>query len=525
MLKVMATARRMLSKILWRESLTGGTAILLSLTATKLLLHLVFSGRYGYFRDELYYIACAEHLAWGYVDQPPLIALMARLARSLLGDSLPALRFFPALAGACVLFLAGRMARELGGGRFAQGLAALGMLVAPAVLAFDSFLSMNAFEPLFWMLCAYLVMRILNDGNPKLWLLVGPAAGVGLLNKHTMLAFGFALVVGLLLTPARVQLRSKWIWLAGLVALVIFLPNLLWEATHQWPQVEVVRNAQRFKNFPIPPLQFLVEQVIFLHPLTFPIWVGGLWFYFFAKAGKRFRCLGWAYLILLVLLLGLRGKTYYLLPAYPMLFAAGAVFLEQAALAPEWRWLKPGVVTALVLGGLVTLPYGLPVLPVDSFIRYEKMVPIARSVRTERDPLGELPQLYADMFGWENMVATVARVYRDLPPQDRVKCAIFTENYGEAGAIDFFGGTQGLPKAISGHNNYWFWGPGSYTGEIVISVGVPREKLERMFGQIEQVATISSLYAMPVETNLPVYLCREPKAPLAQLWPLTRYYI
>ncbi len=495
------------------------------LAGIALLLHFLTSGRYGYFRDELYYIACGRHLAWGYVDQPPLIAVIARLSQTLLGNSLFAIRFFPALAGAAAVFLAGWIARELGGGRFAQGLAALALLVAPAYLAMDSFLSMNAFEPVFWILCAWLAIRIVKGADERWWLAFGAVAGLGLLNKNSMLLFGYALFVGLLASRARRVFYSKWIWLGAFIAFAIFLPNLLWQWRHGWPQVEVVLNAQLYKNTPTSPAQFLLEQILFLHPLTLPIWLAGLWFYLGSRDGSEFRFLGWTYLVLLGLLLALRGKSYYLLPAYPMLLAAGGVAIERWIAAPARRWVKRAAPAALVLGGLLTLPYGLPVLPIQTFIRYESWLPLARPVQIERDAPKDLPQLYADMFGWKKMVATVAGVYDSLPPAERRECAILARNYGEAGAVDFFSPRYGLPRAISGHNNYYLWGPGNFSGRVVISVGLERAELEQMFGEVHRAATFTDRYAMPVENDLPIYICKKPKAPLRSMWPRTRYYI
>ena len=259
-----------------REWAVSSMAILASLPATKLLLHLAGIRHYGFFRDELYYMACGEHLAWGYVDQPPLIALLAWISHHLLGNTIVSLRLMPVLAGTAVVFLTGVLAGELGGGKFAQFLAAASLLCATAYLAFDSFFSMNAFEPLFWLVCAWMVVRILKGASPKLWLAFGAVAGVGLENKHTMLVFGFALVAGLLLAGEQRLFRSPWIWIAALLALVILLPNLLWEAHHGWPQLEVVHNARVYKNIPISPLRFLGEQAVFMHPLGLPVWLGGL---------------------------------------------------------------------------------------------------------------------------------------------------------------------------------------------------------------------------------------------------------
>jgi hypothetical protein len=493
--------------------------VLVGAALAKLLLQLAGIAHYGFFRDELYYMACGEHLAWGYVDQPPLVALTAWLARHAFGSSIVSIRLFPVLAGVGAVYLTGLFARELGGGRFAQFLACAGVLLAPFYLAIDSFLSMNAGEPLFWLLCAWIALRIVKGASPRLWLAFGAIAGIGLENKHTMLVFGFALVAGLVLSGEWKVFRSKWIWIGGLVALTLFMPNLLWQAQNGWPQIEVVRNAQQFKNVPISPLMFLADQVIFLNPLALPLWLGGLAWLFFSREGKRFRFLGFTYLIVLGTFIALHGKSYYPMPIYPVLMAAGGVGFEGFASAPKLRWLRVAFPSLLILGGLATVPFGVPLLPVDTFLRYSRLIPIAGYAKTERDATAPLPQLYADMFGWDNIATTVAGVYHDLPKSEQPDCAILAGNYGEAGAIDYFGPALGLPKAISGHNSYFYWGPRNYSGGCVILFGERSAELKKLFGDVQHVATISSPRAMPVEQNLLVYLCRKPIAPLSELWP------
>jgi Dolichyl-phosphate-mannose-protein mannosyltransferase len=499
------------------------TGLLLGIAAVKLLIQFAGINHYGFFRDELYYIACGQHLAWGYVDQPPLIALIAWIARHLLGDSLFGTRLLPVMAGAAVVALTGALAHELGGGRYAQGLAAAAALFAPAFLAFDSFLSMNAFEPLFWIACAWIVMRIVNGGPERLWVWFGVLAGVGLENKHTMAVFGFALVAALVLSGRAGMLRSKWIWIGGALALAIFAPNLIWEARHGWPQIEVVRNAQLYKNEPIGPLEFLWDQVLFLHPVALPIWVAGLVWFLAGREGKRWRFFGYAYFIVLAIFMVLQGKSYYVLPVYPLLMAGGGVALEGwlgAQKAAPWRkWLAVALPAVLVIGGVLTVPFGAPVLPVNQFLRYARAMPYAKSVKTERDATAELPQLYADMFGWDTMAEEIAKIYHSLPVAEQPGCAILAGNYGEAGAIDYYGPNLGLPKAISGHNNYFLWGPREYSGACVIVFGERAPVFKDFFEEAHLVAVISSWHAMPVEQNVPVYVCRRSKEPLAALWP------
>ncbi|MGA8366784.1 MAG: glycosyltransferase family 39 protein, partial [Candidatus Acidiferrales bacterium] len=407
----------------------------------------------------------------------------------------------------------------LGGGRLAQFLAALTILFAPAYLAFDSFLSMNAFEPLFWVLCALIAVRIVKGAPARLWLAFGLIAGIGLENKHTMLVFGFAIVAGLVLGGEERQFHSKWIWIGGFAALALFLPNLTWEAAHGWPQIEVVRNAQNSKNVPISSLRFLGEQILFLGPLSLPVWLGGLGWCFFSREGKRFRFLGWTYVGVVAIFICFHGKSYYPLPAYPLLAAAGGVAFENFVRMPRRCWLAFAFSALMVLGGLVTIPFGVPVLPVNAFLRYANVIPVAHAVKTERDATVELPQLYADMFGWDGMAATVAGVYHGLPAADQTDCAILAGNYGEAGAIDYYGPALGLPKAISGHNSYYDWGPRGYSGACVIIFGERAAEFTAYFGNVQRAATITNPYAMAIEQNVPVFICREPRAPLSLLWP------
>jgi hypothetical protein len=507
-----------LASQIWLGIAVGATPLLAGMAIVKVLVQFAGINHYGFFRDELYYMACGEHLAWGYIDQPPLIAFVAWLARHLFGHSMVAARLFPILAGAAVVWITGVLAGELGGGKLAQFFAAAAILLAPSYLAFDSFLSMNAFEPLFWLLCAWIVVRIIKGASPAWWLAFGVVAGIGLENKHSMLVFGFAIAAGLILAGDAGAFRSKWIWIAALLALLIFLPNLLWEARHGWPQIEVVRNAQQYKNENISPLRFLIEQALFLHPLELPLWLGGLVWLFASREGKPFRFLGWAYLIVLAIFIFLHGKSYYPLPFYPMLIAAGAVGFEGYVKPPARRWLAFAYPALVIIGGIFTVPYGVPLLPVNTFLRYSSGIPGFR-IKTERDATVALPQLYADMFGWDDMARTISSVYYQLPVAERAGCGILAGNYGEAGAIDYYGPKLGLPKALSGHNSYFDWGPRNYTGDCMIVFGERSTEFSKLFGDVQRVATISNPHAMEVEQNVPVYLCRHPAAPLSTLWP------
>ena len=499
----------------------GAGAIATGITAIKLLLHLYAGRHYGYYVDELYYLACADHLAWGYVDQPPLIALIARTVRLLLGDSLPAIHLLPALAGAAKVALTALIARELGGRRFAIGLAGLTVLLAPGFLAVDNWLSMNVFEPLFWMGCAYLVIRIVRTGNQRLWLWFGVVAGIGLENKHSMLIFGCGMVAGLLPTPERRFLRSPWIWAGGAAALLIFLPNLLWNIHNHFPFLELQENIRRSgRNIPMPPLRFVREEILDMLPLSAPIWLPGLWFLLFRREGKPFRALGWAWLISAVLIMTLNPRVYYLFPAFPLVLAAGSVMWETWLSGGRLPWLKPVYVGLMVLMAAVVAPTVVPVLPVETYIRYSKAIHFQQP-RLETFKLGPLPQLYADQFGWEEMVREVARIYNGLPPDVRTRTAIFGQNYGQAGAVDLFGAKYGLPKAISGHQTYFLWGPRDYTGESMIVLDNPRERLEANFREVEKAGRVEHPYSMPYE-HFDIFYCQGLKQPLKEMWPAVK---
>lgn len=494
-------------------------------SALKLLLHFLTNGQYGYFRDELYYLACGEHLAWGYVDQAPLIAFVTWFERAIFGDSLFALRFLPALAGAATVFLTGLIAREAGGRRFAVTVACLSIIIAPYFLLINTLLTMNAFEPLFWTACAYMLIRILKYEESHLWPLFGAVAGLGLLNKHSTLAFGFAVVVGLALTRARRQFLNLWLWAGGALALLVFAPNIIWQMQHGWPTVEVLRNADKNQNVAFSLAEFVKGQVLLMHPLTLPVWLSGIYFYLFRKEARPFRALGWGFVALFALMVTFRAKVYYILPFYPILLASGGAQVE--------TWLesrralhvlaRPAFLFVLLAGGAILLPLGLPILPVETFIRYQHFVGL-EPPRTEKLKLAELPQVYADMFGWEEMTRTIAGVYQSLAPEERGRCAIFASNYGEAGAIDFFGARYGLPKSISGHQNYFLWGPREYTGECVITIGAKLEDLQKGFDEVEQAATFTHPFVLPHENNNPVFVCRKPKRPLKEIWPLVKCY-
>ena len=498
--------------------LTGAGLAVVVLAAVKLALHLYAARGYGYFCDELYYMDCARHLAWGYVDQPPLIALATWMERLVLGDSLSAIRLLPALAGAAMVWMAGLMARELGGGRKAQAFAALCVLLAPGLLGIDHILSMNCLEPLFWMGCALLLIRMIRTEDARLWLWFGVLAGVGLENKYSMAIFGFGLLAGLLLTAQRPLLASRWFWIGGAVALLIFLPNLLWNLHHHFPFLELQKNIQRSgRNVALPPLLFFKEEIEAMEHLSLFVWLGGLWFFFFRAEGKPFRFLGWAWILTALIIVTVNPRIYYLFPAFPILFAGGAVLWERLLDQPSRRWIWWSWAAAMVLLSALLAPLALPLLPPEVFIRYTRATHLAPPP-IEHHTMGPLPQLFADQFGWPEMAATVASVYNSLPAEVRTRTAIFAQNYSQAGAIDLFGPGLGLPQAISGHQSYFLWGPRDYTGESVIVMGDSRAKLETLFASVEWKAHVDHPYSMPYN-HIDIYYCRGLRQPLGEFWP------
>ena len=400
-------------------------AIAMYFALAKLLIHFLTNNQYGYFRDELYYMACGDHLDWGYVDQAPMVAWLIRLSRALFGDSLFALRLLKAVAGAVKVLLTGLIARELGGHRFAVVLSCLCVLVG-GYLAIDSFFSMNAFEPVFWMGAAYFIIRAIKRDEPRYWLLFGVLAGLGLENKHSTLFFGFGIFVGLLTTPASRFFASKWFWMGGALALALFLPNITWEYRHDWATLELLHNVQESgKNVVLSPIEFVAQQILILHPLTLPVWLAGLWYFLFDKTGKRYRLLGIAYLVLLVTMIILKGKNYYLLPIYPMVFAGCAVWWEK--LLQDKRHvnlLKVAYPALLCVTGAIFAPMAVPVLPVETYLRYQHALGF-EPPKTEVGHLGPLQQHFGDRFGWPEMVETVAKIYNRLPPDERGRTAIY----------------------------------------------------------------------------------------------------
>jgi hypothetical protein len=497
---------------------TSAEALVLYIAGAKLLLHLLTTTRYGIFRDEMYYFACSEHMAWGYVDHPPATVAIAWIARHLFGHSLVGLRLFPALAGAALVWLTGRLAREMGGGRFAQALAALAILPVPFYLILHHWLTNNAFEPLIWMACIFCVLRAINSGEDRYWLWFSVLAGVGFETKYSIAFLLAGILAGVLLTPHRRILKSRYLWFGVLACALIALPNLLWEARNHFPFLELMHNI-RMSNRDVVrgPFAFILDQVETMNPILAPLWLGGLIWLFVAPGARRYRILGWTFVVTLGLFIAMRGKNYYVAPIYPMLFAAGAVGLERiTGCRPRICWIRPAYVALVLIIGALLAPLVCPILPPETFIAYQKKLGITPPA-AENQNTGPLPQYFADEFGWEPMVRQVARVYHSLSPEEQAKTAIFSNGWGEAVAVDFFGPKYGLPKAISKHNQYWIWGPRNYTGEIMIVLRSDGRGDREDFQSVQDMGSVEHPYSRRDEW-FHIFLCRGLKFDLRDAW-------
>ena len=485
--------------------------------------HMLYAARYGVFRDEMYYVACGNHLAFGYVDHPPLVAWMARLEVSLLGDSPRALRFLPAVLAAANVALCAELARLFRGGAFAQVFAAVCIVAVPEYLGLFHILSMNAVLPVAWAACATFAVRAVVFGETRAWFAFGVVAGVALEAKHSTLFFGAGVALALLATPERRVYRTPGPWVAFAIAAVLLAPNVAWEQLHGWPTLEFMHNAQEKKMVAMSPLAFVGASIQNMNPITLPVWLGGLAWLFVADRARPYRFLGLAFVATAVIVIAGKGKPYYLAPAFPIAYAAGAVAIESWVARPIAR----GASVALVaLAGAAVAPFALPILEPTTFIRYAAALGV-EDTPDEKHEASLLPQFFADQFGWEAMATKVAAAYRALPPEEQRVAAFYGNNYGEAGAIDFYAARLGLPRAaVSGHNSYFTWGPPpDGRGAVMITVGPSKEDVLDSYEEVEQVGETDEPYAMPYENHRPILVARKPRHAMSDIWPTTKHFI
>ena len=474
----------------------------------------------GYFRDELYYLACTRRMAWGYVDHPPLCVAILWVVRHLLGESLLALRVTAGLAAAGAVWLTGSLARRFGADPFGELLAMVAAAIAPALLSIASFYSMNILEVVIWTAAARVLVEILDGPTDARWIALGIILGLGLLNKISVLWLGAGIGAGLLLTPARRLLLTRGPWLAAAIAAVLFLPHVVWQIAHGWPTLEFIRNASRNKMLSNPPLSFVADQVMNLHPIALPVWGAGLLALLTDARLRAHRALAIAFLgVAAILILNRTSRSVYLLPAFPILIAAGGAWWSRVLVNVRARIAAVGL---LVIAGVATMPLVIPVLSVGRYVRYSRALGVAPDTE-ERQELGRLPQLFADRQGWNRIVDEIGAVWDRLTPEEQARAVIVTRNYGEAAAIELLGRSRGM-VAASGHNNYWLWGPPARPADVAIFLRRSRTDLDPLFTDIEQVGETDCGDCMPYENHLPILVCRGPRQPLAAVWPSLKHY-
>jgi 4-amino-4-deoxy-L-arabinose transferase-like glycosyltransferase len=495
-----------------------------------LLLHALTAARYGYFRDELYFIASSKHLAWGYVDQPPLVAVAAWLAAPA-GYAPIALRALPILAAAVTVYLAIRLAGELGGGRFARALAGVATLLMPAYLLLGNTLTTTSFEPFFWTLTIYIAIRLVRASNTQVqrwWMLLAVAVALGGYAKYSIVLPAVGVLLGLAVLPERRVLRSPWPLYALGLALALLAPNIAWQASHGWPFFEVLRGNSAHRpafangialesyNLLLNARDFALEQLLYTNPIAVPLWLTGLIAPFRIRALRDLRFVTIAYAFGFIVAVALFAKGYYIIGFYAALFAIGAVAVERAT-AP----MRIALFVALLTVGIVALPFSLPVLTVNRLVAYSTLLGLTGHGGS---PAHLIQPVFAEEFGWDRLAGDVARVYFALPPSERKRAAIYADTYGDAAAIDFFGPRHGLPQAISSQNNYYLWGTRGYDGRTLIAIGATRiDRLRAFYRSVTLAATSTEPYKWVVEGPDPIYILRSPIAPLPIIWPSLRW--
>ena len=485
---------------------TSGLGWAAVIAAAVVALLLYYAKRYGYMSDELYFLACAEHPAWGYADLPPLLPWLTWMVMHTVGSSLLAIRLYPALAAGAAVWISALLARELGGEKRAVILAAVLVATSPILIGVGHILSTNALDYPLWVLAILLLVRIDKGAHPRLWLVFGAVVGLSLLHKYTMTFFIAALLVAMLLTPWRRYFLSRWFWAGALITVVMVLPNVLWQAWAKFPFLELQHhNAVTHRNVVLPPLQFVLMQALLANLVSFAIAVAGAVF-FVTPATRRYRVLGFTVIAFFLLMYGLHARDYYVGGIYPLMFALGAVAMERW-FGGRWAWRGVLVYTGLALAQwLLSLPTMLPVFSPERLEAYYQHMPLHRT-EPENWKHSNIPDYIADQFGWQERAEMVARYYNSLPAEERAQTAILGHFYGQAGAIDHFGTPLGLPKALSGHHSYWYFGTRGYHGRSVIFLDMPKAHVDKHCASVTFVGERASPL-MREMFNQPIYHCR-----------------
>lgn len=495
----------------WR--IAGGLAALVF--AAHVVTNLVTP--YGIHRDEFLYFAMGDHLRLFGMEFPPAIALLANLERAVGGDGLVALRLVPALVGAVLVLLAALAARMLGGRRFAQGLAALTVALSPMFLRAGNLFQPVVLDQLWWTLGFLALVALGTRVAPRAWLLLGVAVGLGALTKFSIGFFALGAAAGVLATPLRRALGTRWPWIAVAAAVLLGAPSVIGQIRLGWPVVGSMADLRATQLVHVTAAGFVGGQLLW-GPVVLVGWVGlaGL---FLDPALRAGRAAGWAALAAFLTLLLLHGKSYYIAPIYPTLAGAGAVVLE--------RWRRRGAavavrvvtVAATILLGLIGLPISLPILAPAPLMAWGRAIHAEAAFRTNRGTMGELPQDFADMLGWPEQAAAVARVFHALPDSDRADAVIWADNYGEAGALEFYGPRLGLPPVKSAAGSFWFFGPGSKPGRVLVTLGADRPGLERVCTSVQDAGRVENPLGVAEEQDVPIFVCRGLHPSLQALWP------
>lgn len=479
--------------------------LLLPLFLIKFIIHWFGNQNYGYHRDELLHLAASEHLDWGYFEFPPMIAFIGKLSGIFFDYSLVGTRFFSTLAGLLILWFCIAMAKEMGGKKLALFLAGISILTFLPFYRNHTLFQPVAFDQLFWTAGFYYVIRILKNQQRKDYIFLGIIAGLGLLTKYTMLVWGFGLAVSLLVFNRSIY-RSKWIYISAVIAFLILLPNLIWQINHDFPLIDHMSRLNEVQLSILSIWEF--PKVQFSPILTIPITLSGLIGFLFLTSLKQYRSVGLTFLVIFFTMWILKAKAYYFLAAYPVVFAAGAVAIE------EWfsnrSWIPYSVAISLFIFSIPFIPPMTPILPIETYTDWYEI--------PSENGRYELTGDYADMFGWEEQVVLVDSVFRSLPDSIQANTVIWAENYGEAGAVQILGKKYGLPTPISRHGSFWSWGFSDPNASKWISLGNEAESVNYAFKNCELVKQIQHPYAIGEENDIPLYLCDSPNFDIPTWW-------
>jgi len=481
--------------------------LITSITLLNLLIYLITQifFAYGIFRDELYYLACANRIDTGYVDHPPFSIWILAVWKYFFGDSVFVIRIIPAVVTSIVVFMIGLFTVRLGGNKQAVIISTVAFMLSPIFLGMNTIYSMNVFNFLFWISSSYIFLRIIQTGNRRLWLLLGVVVGFGLLNKTSMLWLCAGIFTGVVFTPLRKELKTKYPYITAAIALIIFLPYIIWNLNHDFAHLEFIRNAASRKYGGLTPISFILDQILILNPLSILVWLPGIIFYLIHKDGKQFRAVGFIWLTTFVILfINWHSKGEYIAASYQILFAGGAVMIEKWS--ERRRWIQYSIAVPILVFGILLSPFARPLLSADKFVEYQNAVGLKPPSNEGHET--ELPQFYSDMFGWEDLAKNVSKVYLSIPEEERKNTVVYCSNYGKAGAIEYFSKKYPLPSVICPHNNYWYWWPDLKNITTVIIIGGETEEHREALEEVYESGFHRTKYAMPYENNLPIFIGR-----------------